>query len=67
MRPLFAFYCPLFFTEKKEECGITFHAAHERSFRVRCRHRSTADYSLDGDTVDGATVVGRDPALIELN
>ena len=26
-------------------------------------HRSTADYSLDGDTVDGATVVGGDPAL----
>ena len=23
--------------------GIPFHAAHERSFRVRCRHRSTAD------------------------
>ena len=36
---------------------------HERSFRVICRHRSTADYSLDGDMVDGATVVGRDPAL----
>ena len=23
--------------------GIPFHSAHERSFRVRCRHRSTAD------------------------
>ena len=28
-------------------------------------HRSTADQSLDGDTVDGATVVGRDPAFIQ--
>ena len=44
-----------------ENAGITFHAAHERSFRVRCRHRSTAD----GETVDGATVVGRDPAFIQ--
>ena len=24
----------------------------QRSFRVRCRHRSTADESLDGETVD---------------
>ena len=40
-------------------------AAHERSFRVRCRHHSTADYSLDGETVDGATIVGRDPAFIQ--
>ena len=47
------------------EYGITSQAAHERSFRVRCRHRSTVDYSLDGDTVDGATVVGSDPAFIQ--
>ena len=40
-------------------------AAHERSFRVKCRHRSTEDSSPDGDTVDGATVVGRDPAFIK--
>ena len=36
-----------------------------RSFRVRCSHLSTADSSLEGDTVDGATVVGRDPAFIQ--
>ena len=35
VRPLFAFYCPLFFKEENEE-------------------------SLDGDTVDGAAVVGRE-------
>ena len=35
-------------------------------FRVRCRHHSMADLSLDGDTVDGATVVGRGPAFIQL-
>ena len=45
--------------------GITFHAGHERSFRVRCCHRTMADKSLDGGTVDGATVVGRDPAFIQ--
>ena len=40
-----------FFTKKKKK------------IRVRCR--STADYSLDGDMVDGATVVGRDPVFIQ--
>ena len=60
----FIFRC--FLREKTNKyCGITFHAAHERSFCVRCRHRSTADLSLDGDTVDGATVVGRDSAFIQ--
>ena len=53
------------FYENNNKCGITFHATHERSFRVRCRHRSTSDQSLDGDTVDGATIVGRDPAFIQ--
>ena len=54
----------VFFTKKKK-CGITFHAAHERSFRVKCRRRSMANYSLDDATVDGATVVEMDPAFIQ--
>ena len=33
------------------DSDVAFHAAHERSFRVRCRHRSTADQSLDDETV----------------
>ena len=39
----------------------------DRSIALRERwcHRSTADYLLDGDTVDGATVVGRDPSFIQ--
>ena len=35
------------------------------ALRERWCHRSTADYSLDGDTVDDATFVGRDPACIQ--
>ena len=50
---------------RKQKCGITFNAENERSVLVRCRHRYTADESLDGDTIDGATVVGRDPAFIK--
>ena len=55
VRPLFAFYCPVFFTKKIINNAV---------FRHR-RDVYTADWSLDGDTVDGATVVGRDPAFIQ--
>ena len=50
--PLFAFYCPLFFT-KKIINNVAFRQMRclRCTFRVRCRHRSTPDESLDGDTV----------------
>ena len=76
VRPLFAFYCPLVFTEKKNNAAFrhrrNVYAARlidlrNRSIALRERwcHRSTAYESVDGDTVDGATVVGWDPAFIQ--
>ena len=69
-----AFCVLLFVTEKNNNVAFRHrrdvYAArlmHNRSIALRERwcHRSTADESLDGDMVDGATVVGRDPAFIQ--
>ena len=55
----------------RHRCGDVYAARlvdlRNRSIALRERwcHRTTADESLDGDTVDGATVMGRVPALIQ--
>ena len=51
--PLFAFYYPLFFTEKIIN-NVAFRQMRclRCTFCIRCRHRSTPNQLLDGDTVD---------------
>ena len=79
VRPLFAFYCTFFLRKQIINNAAFRHRRGDVSaarmidlrnrsiaLRERWYHRSTADdQSLHGDTVDGATVMGRVPALIQ--